>query len=443
MNLEPCSHQGRTPPCADALIAAGVAKVVAPMEDPNPQVAGAGLRAGCATRASRWRWPREFAAEAEKLNEAFVHFMRTGRPLVTLKAALTLDGKIAAPDDNRGWITSERARAHVQELRHDHDAILTGIGTVLADDCLLTDRTGMPRSRPLLRIVLDSQLRLPLDSKMVRSARRRRAGGDHFGGAPPSGARCWKRAASRCWCSTARAGAPICAASSSGWAAAVPVADDRGGQQAELDGARSGLVDKIFFYYGPKILGGLESLPVAGGIGRRRRADAIRVHDITHAPDSAGRIRRGRIPGCSPGSLKSWERWKRCRRAAGARLTVRCAHGAGGSDRGREHRGERRVPDGGRICVPDSFRRRPGAGDPAAQQPRRPARGVAGEPGAAAFADRAAERPHRAGPRGRHRRVPVARRAGRRQLVAAHSRAGGTGSVTWCSRDRSRSTASA
>ena len=74
--------------------------------------------------------------------------MRTGRPLVTLKAAITLDGKISAPDDNRGWITSERARAHVQELRHDHDAILTGIGTVLADDCLLTDRTGLPRCAP-------------------------------------------------------------------------------------------------------------------------------------------------------------------------------------------------------------------------------------------------------------------------------------------------------
>src|SRR5208282_951470 len=104
---------------------------------------------------------------AEKLNEEFVHFMRTGRPLVTLKAALTLDGKIAAPDDNRGWITSEVARAHVQQLRHNSDAILTGVGTVLADDCHLTDRTGLPRSRPLLRVVADSLLRIPLDSKMV------------------------------------------------------------------------------------------------------------------------------------------------------------------------------------------------------------------------------------------------------------------------------------
>ncbi|HEY1337308.1 MAG TPA: bifunctional diaminohydroxyphosphoribosylaminopyrimidine deaminase/5-amino-6-(5-phosphoribosylamino)uracil reductase RibD [Bryobacteraceae bacterium] len=169
LNLEPCSHQGRTPPCADALIRAGVARVVAPLTDPNPLVGGEGFRrltaAGVEVEVAS-----EFTAEAEKLNEAFLHFMRTGRPLVTLKTAITLDGKISAPDDNRGWITSERARTHVQELRHDHDAILTGIGTVLADDCLLTDRTGLPRCRPLLRIVMDSQLRLPLDSKMVRSA---------------------------------------------------------------------------------------------------------------------------------------------------------------------------------------------------------------------------------------------------------------------------------
>ena len=145
--LEPCSHQGRTPPCADALIAAGVARVVAPMQDPNPLVAGEGF-AKLRAAGIEVEIADEFTAEAAKLNEPFVHFMRTGRPLVTLKTAITLDGKISAPDDNRGWITSERARAHVQELRHDHDAILTGIGTVLADDCLLTDRSGLPRSPP-------------------------------------------------------------------------------------------------------------------------------------------------------------------------------------------------------------------------------------------------------------------------------------------------------
>ena len=133
LNLEPCAHQGRTPPCVEALIRAGVARVVAPLADPNPLVAGQGFerlrQAGIEVVI-----PAEFVAEAEKLNEPFLHFMRTGRPLVTLKTAITLDGKISAPDDNSGWITSERARAHVQEIRHDSDAILTGIGTVLGDE---------------------------------------------------------------------------------------------------------------------------------------------------------------------------------------------------------------------------------------------------------------------------------------------------------------------
>jgi len=169
ITLEPCAHQGRTPPCADALVEAGVARVVAAMEDPNPLVRGQGFRrlhdAGVAVEVAS-----EYSEEAAQLNEAFVHSMRTGLPLVTLKAALTLDGKIAAPEDNTGWITSERARAHVQQIRHDSDVILTGIGTVLADDCLLTDRTGLERSRPLLRIVADSTLRIPLNSRIVSSA---------------------------------------------------------------------------------------------------------------------------------------------------------------------------------------------------------------------------------------------------------------------------------
>ena len=161
VTLEPCAHHGRTPPCADALIQAGVTRVVAAMEDPNPLVSGQGLRrlhdAGITVEVDS-----EYSGKAAQLNEAFIHSMRTGRPLVTLKAALTLDGKIAAPEDNSGWITSERARAHVQQIRHNSDAILTGIGTVLADDCLLTDRTGLERSRPLLRIVADSTLRVQI-----------------------------------------------------------------------------------------------------------------------------------------------------------------------------------------------------------------------------------------------------------------------------------------
>ena len=284
VNLEPCSHQGRTPPCADALIAAGVARVVAPMADPNPQVAGEGFRrlraAGIEVAI-----PAEFAAEAEKLNEPFVHFMRTGRPLVTLKTAITLDGKISAPDDNRGWITSERARAHVQEMRHDHDAILTGIGTVLADDPLLTDRSGLPRRRPLLRIVMDSLLRLPLDSKMARSVSEQDLLVVTTSAASPEKRKLLEARGIGVLVSDGPGGR----------------ADLRGmivwlgrhhylslmieaGSKLNWTALESGSVDRIFFYYGPKILGGLEALPLAGGIGRRRRADAIRIHGITIHP---------------------------------------------------------------------------------------------------------------------------------------------------------------
>jgi len=280
LNLEPCSHQGRTPPCAEVLIAAGVARVVAAMEDPNPRVAGEGFRrlreAGIAVEVAS-----EFTAEAAKLNEAFVHFMRTGRPLVTLKAAITLDGKISAPDDYRGWITSERARAHVQELRHDHDAILTGIGTVLADDCLLTDRSGLPRARPLVRVVMDSQLRLPLDSKMVKSAQ------SDVVAVTTSASSAERRKALE-----ARGVEVLVMDGPGGRADLRSLIAWLGGRKylslmieagSKLNwtALESGCVDRVFFYYGPKILGGLEALPLAGGIGRRRRSDAIRVHGVT------------------------------------------------------------------------------------------------------------------------------------------------------------------
>ncbi len=283
LNLEPCSHQGRTPPCADALIRAGVARVIAPLEDPNPLVAGDGFRRLREAGVDVEMAP-EFAAEASKLNEPFLHFMRTGRPLVTLKTAITLDGKISAPDDNRGWITSERARAHVQELRHDHDAILTGIGTVRSDDCLLTDRTGLARCRPLLRIVMDSQLRLPLESKIVRSA-----AGDLLVVATSAASSERRKALEQ-------RGIQVLTLDGPGGRANLAALVEWLGKQRYLSlmieaGSKvnwtafeTGSVDRIFFYYGPKILGGLEALPLAGGIGRRRRADAIRIHGIAIHP---------------------------------------------------------------------------------------------------------------------------------------------------------------
>jgi diaminohydroxyphosphoribosylaminopyrimidine deaminase/5-amino-6-(5-phosphoribosylamino)uracil reductase len=170
INLEPCCRQGRTGPCTRALIAAGVKRVVAAMPDPNPAVAGRGFKQLRAAGIDVIAGIAE--SEARRLNEAFAVWITSRRPLVTLKSAMTLDSHMVLPQRNgrTPWITSEASRAEVQRMRHASDAILTGIGTVLADDPLLTDRTGLPRRRPLLRVVLDSRLRLPLRSRLVRTA---------------------------------------------------------------------------------------------------------------------------------------------------------------------------------------------------------------------------------------------------------------------------------
>ncbi len=279
ITLEPCSHQGRTSPCADALIRSGVARVVAAMQDPNPRVRGEGFQrlraAGIEVEIAD-----SYSEAAEKINEAFVHFMRTGRPLVMLKAALTLDGKIAAPEDNRGWITSERARAHVQTLRHASDSILTGIGTVSSDDCLLTDRSGLERARPLLRIVLDSQLRLATTSKMVQSC-----SDDVLVVTTSAGPKARRQALEQ------HGVRVIVADGHAGRTDMLRVLDYlareryqslmiEAGSRVNWAALESGVVDKIFFYYAPKILGGLQSLPVVGGAGRKRRKDAILFRDL-------------------------------------------------------------------------------------------------------------------------------------------------------------------
>ena len=168
VNLEPCCTTGRTGPCTKAIIAAGVKRVVAAMRDPNPAVSGKGLaqlrRAGIKVTLG------ESEDDARHWNADFAWWIQTGRPLVTLKTALTLDGQIAQRAGSVTWITSERSRHAVQRLRHQADALLTGIGTVLADDPRMTDRTGELRRRRLLRAIVDSRLRTPLRSKLVKSA---------------------------------------------------------------------------------------------------------------------------------------------------------------------------------------------------------------------------------------------------------------------------------
>jgi diaminohydroxyphosphoribosylaminopyrimidine deaminase/5-amino-6-(5-phosphoribosylamino)uracil reductase len=293
LNLEPCCHQGRTSPCVDAVIAARVRRVVTAMSDPNPLVAGNGIAklraAGIQVEVGL------LESEARKLNEAFARYILTRRPLVTLKSGMTLDGKIAPPPGESsnpsalgsggatgGWITSLEARAHVQELRHESDAIMVGVGTIIADDPLLTDRTGLPRRRPLLRVVLDSRLRLPLESRLVKTARndvlvfcsfaeeKKRSELEKLGiqvEQVPLGSSDGRPDLTRI---AARLGE-----------LEITNLLIEGGALVNWAALASGIVDKVFLYYAPKILAGTGSVPFAAGAGFKKMSEAALVRNVS------------------------------------------------------------------------------------------------------------------------------------------------------------------
>ena len=293
INLEPHAHQGRTPPCTDALIAAGIHRVVASMPDPNPKVSGRGFEklraAGIHVEVGR------LEDQARRLNEAFARYIRHGTPLVMLKAAMTLDGKIAPPPEGSvdrsagtpagGWVTSEIARAHVQELRHQNDALLVGAGTILSDNPLLTDRSGKPRRRPLLRVILDSRLRLPIESRLVQSV----------AAEPKNDVLVFCSSADeRKQAQLEQLGIRI---------EKVPAIEPdgrpdlpailrrlgqlentslmiEGGATVNWTALAAGVVDKVFLYYAPKILAGTGSIPFAAGAGFHHMNQAAQVKHL-------------------------------------------------------------------------------------------------------------------------------------------------------------------
>jgi diaminohydroxyphosphoribosylaminopyrimidine deaminase/5-amino-6-(5-phosphoribosylamino)uracil reductase len=292
INLEPHAHQGRTPPCTDALIAAGIHRVVASMPDPNPQVSGLGFEklraAGVQVDVGQLEEP------ARRLNESFARYIRHGVPLITLKSAMTLDGKIAPAridrpirdsDEFSGtWITGEAARAHAHQLRHQSDAILVGVDTIRSDNPQLTDRSGRPRRRPLLRVILDSHLRLPIEARLIRSViAEQKKDVVIFCSSPDEqkiirfeelGIRVEKVT------DLDRKGRPdIRAVLRRLGELEITSLLIEGGATVNGAALTAHVVDKVFFYYAPKISGSMGAIPFAAGASREFR-EPFQVHRL-------------------------------------------------------------------------------------------------------------------------------------------------------------------
>ncbi len=277
VSLEPHAHHGRTPPCTDSLIAAGISRVVTPIEDPNPQVCGKGfehLRTMGVEVCSGL-----MAAEASRLNEKYLHFMKTGRPFVHLKLACSLDGKIATRSGESRWITGEESRAHVHELRNQYDAILVGAGTASLDNPLLTDRSGRPRRRSLVRVILDERLQLSSESGLANTAAESPM--IVFAGAKADAG---KRTALEA------KGVEIIIDKSNGrdLAAILEELGNRSLQSVLVEGGaatagkllEAGLVNKVTFFIAPMIIGGQEAPNAIGGSGIEKISDGFRLDDV-------------------------------------------------------------------------------------------------------------------------------------------------------------------
>jgi diaminohydroxyphosphoribosylaminopyrimidine deaminase/5-amino-6-(5-phosphoribosylamino)uracil reductase len=304
VTLEPCSHFGRTPPCVDAIVRAGVGRVFAATQDPNPRVNGQGIarlrEAGIPVSVGL------LAAEAHLLNEVYCKHITTGVPHVTLKAGMSLDGKIATRTGESRWITGEGARLKVHELRNAVDAILVGIGTILADDPELTTRIPGADCRNPDRIVIDSLLRIPLKSRVLarRSPSRtilvanphapeervrllRDMGAEVIiVGFVPGGDR--------------RIDLQVLMRQLGGMGITSVLVE--GGSEIAASSLEAGIVDKVVFFIAPSVIGGRDATPVIGGRGVASLGEARRLRDVRYTPVGDNLMVEGYLGGrpCSP-----------------------------------------------------------------------------------------------------------------------------------------------
>lgn len=278
VTLEPCCHHGKQPPCTDAIIAAGIHRVVVGSADPNPLVAGKGvaiLRShGISVTENVLR------AECDALNEVFLHYIRHKQPFVVMKAAMTLDGKIATHTGASRWVTGEEARAHGHALRHRYAAIMVGVGTVLADDPQLTCR--LPGGRNPLRIVCDTNLRTPLDAKLVQTANETPVLIAACETAPEKRAP-YEEAGCKVWVLPEHAGhVDLAALMQRLGEEGIDSVLLEGGGTLNWAALEAGIVQKVCSYVAPKLFGGRDAkTPVEGvGIDMPDEAAQLRITEI-------------------------------------------------------------------------------------------------------------------------------------------------------------------
>ena len=279
LNLEPCDHYGRTPPCTEAIIKSGIRRVFVGMEDPNPRVSGRGINKliahGIKVETGILK------KDCRKLNEVYIKYITTKFPFVVLKTAMSLDGKMATKEGDSRWITNEKSRRFVHKLRGEMDGVMVGIGTVLKDDPFLTCRLNQKSEKNPTRIVVDSKLRIPLQANILSSG-----------------------SSAKAVIATTRLAPRQKIKQIEDLGVRVLIVEDtdsrvnlkrlmkklgemeitglliEGGSALNTSALEEGIVDKIFFFYAPKIIGGEKALPVLGGKGSEKMDDVLLVKNI-------------------------------------------------------------------------------------------------------------------------------------------------------------------
>lgn len=279
VTLEPCNHQGRTPPCTEKIIQSGIKRVVVAMADPNPDVKGGGNHYLMAQGIEVVCGIQEQAASA--LNESFIKYSQTKQPFVVLKMAATLDGRIATKTGDSRWVTGALARERVHHLRHALDAIMVGVGTIKADDPQLTTRLGGATGIDPIRFVIDTQLSTPENATVIKQHSK-----------APTYLVCGETAPLERRNRLADAGAQLLEAPLHNGridlTALMPLLGRmgvtslmiEGGAQMADSALRAEIVDKVVFFYAPKILGGSDGMPMLNGKGPELMKEALPVQEI-------------------------------------------------------------------------------------------------------------------------------------------------------------------